>query len=287
MPELGLKIIWSAIIPLAPLIFFLIPNIWTSMCPLSSFQVLPDRLGLKRPPYTLSDGQIHRLRILSWVLLFIIVPARHLVLNTNATLLALTIMATLLLASVLGLTFKGLSGWCTGLCPIRPVEMMYGQFNLESNRPEACTMCKRCNVPCSRLNVHNPGVLASNNARFRYFIYAFPGFVLGYFLVPPASTILSVYAIMALSSLMSSYFFWLVAFDMADEDTGETASAMAIISALCIYYAFTVPGIIQTWGLAQEWTAIFYTLVYSVIALNLMRYWYQRNVRASVAVAAG
>ncbi len=148
-PALGLKLVWSLIIPAAPLIFFLVPNVWVSLCPFAIAQSIPRRLDLSKKKQ-LTEKQTFWLRILSWGLLLTMVPARHLLFNHDALILLLT---TLVLATVViltGFNYKGLSGWCMGACPIRPVEMMYGQFTPERCRPEVCNSCEECNKDCSR-----------------------------------------------------------------------------------------------------------------------------------------
>ncbi len=267
-PDLGLKLVWSLIIPAAPLIFFLVPNIWVSLCPFAIMQSIPRRLNLPRQK-ELTEKQTRWLRMLGWGLLLTMVPARHLLFNHDAIILLLT---TLVLATVViffGFNYKGLSGWCMGACPIRPVEMMYGQFTLERCRPEVCTVCEECNENCSRLRVQSREVLEANNAQYKYFIFAFPGFVLGYYLTGPEMSALSLYGVVYGLSLASLTLFGLI--DLRFPNL--RIMNHTIIMALVIYYAFAIPGLVEVWTLPAVSTSFMYAIAYGIIALNLMRFY--------------
>jgi len=269
-PDMGLKLVWSLIIPAAPLIFFLMPNVWVSLCPFAIVQSIPRRMNISRGR-ELSGKQTRWLRILSWGLLVVLVPARHLVFNHDALILLLT---TLVLAAVVfysGYNYKGLSGWCMGACPIRPVEMMYGQFNLERHRPEVCTDCEQCNDNCSRSHIHQREVLEANNAGFKYFIFAFPGFVVGYYICGPEMSAASLYGTVYGLSAASLVLFYL--FDRF----WPQAKIMnyAIILALVTYYAFAIPGIAEVWALPDATVSFMFAITYSIIALGVIRFYRQ------------
>ena len=205
--------------------------------------------------------------MLGWVLLFVLVPSRHFLYNHDAPALLLT---TLVLAAVvlfIGYNYKGLSGWCTGVCPIRPVEMMYGQFTPERCRPEVCMTCEQCNVNCSRNNVHNREVLERNNTGFKYFIFSFPGFVLGYYLTGPGMSIPSMYGVIYGLSLVSL----IIACIIDRRWPAVKTMNHSIILALVIYYAFAIPGLVEVWGLSTVTTSTMFAVTYGIIALNVIR----------------
>ncbi len=266
-PDLGLKLVWSLIIPAAPLIFFLIPNIWVSLCPFAIMQSVPRRLNLTRK-MDLTDKQTHWLRMLGWGLLLTMVPARHLLFNHDGLILLLTTLVLLTVAISFGFNYKGLSGWCMGACPIRPVEMMYGQFTSERCRPEVCTVCEECNENCSRLRVQSREIMEANNTRYKYFIFAFPGFVLGYYLTGPELSALSLYVVVHGLSLASLTLFGLI--DLLYPNS--RIMSHAIIMALVIYYAFAIPGLVEAWAMPAVTTPLMYASAFSVIALNLIRF---------------
>ncbi len=267
-PDLGLKLVWSLIIPAAPLIFFLVPNIWVSLCPFAIMQSVPRRLNLTRKK-DLTEKQTHWLRMLGWGLLFTMVPARHLLFNYDALVLLLTTLVLATVVTFFGFNYKGLSGWCMGVCPIRPVEMMYGQFTPERCRPEVCTICEECNENCSRLRVQSREVMRANNAQYKYFIFAFPGFVLGYYLTGPEMSALSLYGVVYGLSVASLTLFCLI----DRRFPNLTIMNHTIIMALVFYYAFAIPGLVEVWALPAVTMSFMYAVAYGIIALNLIRYY--------------
>jgi hypothetical protein len=179
--NLGLDFLWNLIIPLAPIIFFVAPSWWVNVCPLAIVQSIPRRLKISRS-IDLSYNQVGKLQFFSWVLLSLLVPARIFLFNHNAEILLWIIPVLAFMAFTSGVLFSGFGGWCSGLCPIRPVEMLYGQFSIESSRPEACRPCNLCQKSCSRLYGIDHLNKVKNQEPFKNQIYSFPGFVLGYFL---------------------------------------------------------------------------------------------------------
>lgn len=181
-PEIGLRLLWYATIPLAPMILLVAPNAWVSVCPISTVQTFFHRLG-RNPLRRLSVKATQRLQIAGWALMLAGIPTRHLVFDTVgwATFwMALAITGVVLVA---GLSFRSLSGWCVGLCPIRPIEVLYGQFAVDKNRPEKCTNCTACIGSCLRLvpemshgELHRSRIIA-------HMAMGFPGFVAAYFIL--------------------------------------------------------------------------------------------------------
>ena len=149
-PAIGLRVLWFATIPLAPMIILVAPNLWVSVCPLSTFETLPHRI-FGQPKRRLPAGLTERLQVFGWVLMLVGVPSRHLVFNVVGLATFFTALAICGLALVVGVSFMSLSGWCVGACPIRPIEILYGQFAVEKNRPEKCTTCTGCISSCHRL----------------------------------------------------------------------------------------------------------------------------------------
>lgn len=267
-PALGLKLVWSLIIPAAPLIFFLMPSIWVSLCPFAILQSIPRRLKLPRKK-ELSEKQTRWLRMLGWALLLTMVPARHLVFNHDANVLLWTTLVLAAVVIVVGCNYKGLSGWCMGACPIGPAEMMYGQFTLERCRPEICIDCEECNKNCSRLRIQSREIVEANNAEFRYFIFAFPGFVLGYYLTGPEMSVFALYSVIYGLALFSLALFFLIDRRFPDLKIMN----YSIILALLIYYAFAIPGIVKTWAMPAMATPLIYAITYGIVALGLIRFY--------------
>ena len=87
---------------------------------------------------------------------------------------------------------KGKSGWCSSICPLLPVQRIYGQtpFALVGN--SHCQPCVGCTTNCYDFNP-KAAYLADLNSQDPYwagyrkfFVAAFPGLVLAFFEVPEA-----------------------------------------------------------------------------------------------------
>ena len=264
-PEVGLRLLWFAAIPLAPMILLVAPNAWVSVCPVSTVQTLSHRMG-REPKVRLSPQATQRLQTLGWVLMIVGIPSRHIVFNSVGLATFWAAVAVSGAALVIGLSFKSLSGWCVGLCPIRPIEVLYGQFALDKNRPEKCTECSTCIARCLRLTPEKGPKELTRSHVSAHLAMGFPGFVAAYFLLDllgicnvereyfatSASTLASwpgevvtVYGFMLAGFAVS----WAVfaALSRAWRDSRRLFRAVAI-SAFAAYYLGVAPEICMAWG---------------------------------------
>lgn len=264
-PETGLRLLWFATIPLAPMILLVAPNAWVSVCPISTVQTFIHRLG-RNPLRRLSPKATQRLQATGWALMLAGIPSRHLVFNTVgwATFFtALIIMGAVLVA---GFMFQSLSGWCVGICPIRPIEVLYGQFALDKNRPEKCTQCTACVPSCMRLVPEKSHGELFRSAAVAHMAMGFPGFVAAYFLLDLAnwcpvehdffagrtSSVQNwavqaaiTYGVIAAGFLVSWGVFASIRRWVWDERKVYVAVAMAAFSA---YYLGVAPEICEAWN---------------------------------------
>jgi hypothetical protein len=98
----------------------------------------------------------------------------------------LIIIATLALIG--GFLFEWKSAWCAGMCPVHPVERLYGGEPFYSFPNAHCTLCKNCVVSCPDVT---PGIFPLTHDKEKPRQYAsillvggFPGFVWGWYHVP-------------------------------------------------------------------------------------------------------
>jgi hypothetical protein len=140
------------------------------------------------------------------------VPARRFVFNENGPVLAGTIVLVALAALGLGALFDGRAGFCNAICPVLPVERMYGQhplMKLNNRRCERCTLC----IPKGCLDLEPAHSLTqalgptSSGPRwlattYGLFAGALPGFIIGYSTTAnvPWSAALDIYLWVALWS---------------------------------------------------------------------------------------
>jgi hypothetical protein len=183
------------------------------------------------------------------LLLAILVPGRHLVFNTNGPALAATIAAVALLAIAGGVAFDAKGGFCNTICPVLPVERLYGQSPLVTLENPRCATCTSCAPACIdvaprtapfRAMGRREGGLWTRTA-FGAFAAAFPGFVLGYFTTVdgPASTAPWIYAQIAGWCGIS----WIVTSLAVFARQVPPQKALPVLAALAagVYYAFAAP----------------------------------------------
>lgn len=289
-PKLGLQLLWFAFIPIAPMFLLVAPNAWVSLCPISTVQSIPRRLGWKGGAY-LRPATSRRLQLLGWLLMLGGIPSRHLVFNSDGPAVMAAASLVTVAALAVGLACASLSGWCAGACPIRPVEVIYGQFARDRNRPEKCTTCDGCVASCVRVRPERGGRELGANAWTAAFAHGFPGFVAAYFLLdllglctterayfrgdvaPPADRVahaLLVYGFMAAGFAASLLVFRVLA------RAGWSRSARfqaAAIAAYSCYYLGVVPEIVLVWSLppAWGWALLAMPLLVLVLALRVPR----------------
>jgi hypothetical protein len=265
-PRISLQLLWFLFIPLAPMFLLAAPNAWVSLCPVSSLQTMARHFGWKGAA-RLSPAHTRRLQLVGWVLMFLGIPSRHVVFNTNGPALFAAAGAVTLLVLGIGFVSLALSGWCMGACPIRPVEVIYGQFALDKNRPVKCGGCDACVSSCVRLQPENGGKELGLSKLTSILAQAFPGFVASYFLldltglcnaeraffrgdVPAPASLFThaalVYAVMALGALFSFLVFHALG---RVGVTSATRFKAVAIAAYCCYYLGVAPEIAMAWSL--------------------------------------
>lgn len=186
-PALGLYLLWDVLIPVAPLLLVLAPGVWRNVCPLGSVSLLPAHMGWSRGR-PISRAWQERLLLGAIVLLLVIVPLRHVVLDVYGVVTGIVLVTVAAAALALGFLFDWKSAWCSGLCPVYPVELLYGSRPLVSVPNAHCTVCTDCVSPCRD---SGRGIVAADTARSgnKLLVYlfcgGFPGFVWGWYLVTP------------------------------------------------------------------------------------------------------
>ena len=137
----GLKFLWYLAIPLLPASFFVSTKIWRGICPLATLNELGNRIGHPRP---LPATTARWLTVAGLGLFFLMVPARRFAFNENGLALAITVAAVGTLALALGALFQVRSAFCNALCPVLPVELLYGQAPVAQMNRTRCSTCTTC-----------------------------------------------------------------------------------------------------------------------------------------------
>ncbi|MEN8144625.1 MAG: hypothetical protein ABFS14_06690 [Gemmatimonadota bacterium] len=211
-PEPSLNLLWNVIIPLVPASLLISPMLWRNSCPLATLNNLSNgRIGRRSQSKRFAVGA----GALGIVLLFVLVPARRFLFNADGTALAVTIAAVAILALVAGSLFIMRAGFCNAICPVQPVERLYGQSPLLEISNQRCPTCVGCSVGCIDQGPRTATEVLLNakwnsaawlSTPYGAFTALFPGFVLGYFTTVngPLSTAGQVYGHVALWALIGA-----------------------------------------------------------------------------------
>jgi hypothetical protein len=254
-PTTGLTLLWDVAVPVLPAVFLIQPGIWRNVCPLATLSMITNRRGGQ----ILDNGRIPTAGTIGIVLLALMVPARRFLFNTDGTALAATIVGVAVLAMALGVIFDKKAGFCSGICPVLPVERLYGQhalFPVSNPRCAPCTMCTTRGC----LDAAQSKSIAQTLGRerkshgwlqtpFGTFAAAFPGFILGYNLTRDGDVASagSVYLTVGLAVLAS----YGLTQALVRSTNLRSATAIRLLGALAfgLYYWFAAASVSEHLGL--------------------------------------
>ncbi len=253
-PAAGIAVMWNIFIPAAPALVVLAPGLWRNICPMSTVSLLPKQFGLSRRR-KMPERLAAWLGLASIVALYAIVPLRHVLLNTDglATFVMLAVAAAL--AFGLGALYEGRSGWCTSLCPIHPVEKLYGSSPAVTPANARCATCELCTVPCPDTTPSmTPAVTRSNRLMEltgSLLIGSFWGFVFGWYQVPDyegpvgAAEILETYLWPLAGAFVSFAIYNALETWFAEERPARRVlQAVFAAGAVSTYYWFRIPMLV-------------------------------------------
>lgn len=248
-PRLGLDLLWNGLIPAAPLLLVLFPGFWRNVCPLSSVALLPRKLGWSSGMRIRRAAQA-RVALAGALLLLALVSARRVSFDTSAAASAILLAGAATTAFVAGLLFESKSGWCAGLCPLRAVETLYGGRSAATFDNAHCGSCAYCATPCPD---SAPVQLARGSSRAEsatriLMVGGFPGFIVGWFLVPDARAgfdaahALRAFALPLLACAASAVLYLAIRARTPEASREGLARGFALAS-VTIYYLFRLPAL--------------------------------------------
>lgn len=296
-PGLGLTIFWSVFVPVLPFIFFAAPGLWRNICPMAALNQTPRLFKFTRG-LTLPNRLKEYGYVLGIAMFLAILLSRKVLFNTTGWALGLLILGALLTAFIMGTLFKGKSGWCSTLCPLLPVQRLYGQTPYLNLPNSHCQPCVGCTTNCYDFN---PAVAYLNDlndknrhyAGYRkFFASAFPGVVLAFYTLPAPSlnNLLEINLQFLLYILVSMGSFYLInSFIKVSDHKITTLYAAA---AFCTYYWFNIPlmynfiGSLAGVNLPDTgfWAARL--ILFSLVALWVIRTYRKEKRFLALAVAA-
>jgi hypothetical protein len=286
LPTLGRHLFWDVLITIAPALLVVSTGLWRNICPLASMALFPSHMGFsKRKKLTQKQSGI--LNLIAVIALFIIAPLRHAIFDANEMATAILLISVGAVALILGSIFEWKSIWCSGLCPVYPVEKLYG-FNNRVSLPNAhCDECHKCVVPCPDstpdINPLSSKKTAYHKMAGRLMIGAFPGFVWGWFQEPAytgavgINELIAIYQAPVMGLLVTSAIYFLLRRMMKK----RTLITIFAATAVSCYYWFRLPALfgfglfpgggmlVDLKGIVPEW----YSTVL-VIATSLFFFWW-------------
>jgi nitrite reductase (NADH) large subunit len=286
-PDPALRTLWNIAVPLLPATFFLTPALWRGVCPLSTINALGNRVGR---PRDMTDRETAVIGALGLVLFHLIVPARHLGLNTDGPLLAGALLAIGALALAMGAVYSSRSAFCNALCPVLPVERLYGQapvLGLERGRCGACTVCTpRGCIDLADRKAMRQLLGAPRHGRtwlstpFGIFAAALPGFIIAYYATPDLGfgSAVRVYATTLGASLASYALVSALVIGTAARPMRAIAGCAALSGAL--YYWYTAAVITRNLALPPMTVPVIRT-----VALLGIAAWTWRTLRQDATPA--
>ncbi len=252
-PAAGIALMWNFLIPVAPALVTIAPGLWRNICPMATFHMLPQKLGIAQN-IRMPEWGAAALGLMSIILLFVVVPMRRIGLNVDGTLTAIMLLSAAVAAGVMGSLFEMRSGWCTTLCPIHPVERLYGTKPAITFKNARCDLCEGCSNPCPdstpQLTPTVTGATKLQQFLGNFLVGSFPGFVWGWYQVqdyPPdqvgTQAIITAY-VWPWGACLVTY----VVFKIAEHILRHKENARAILhrvfaaAAISTYYWYRLPG---------------------------------------------
>jgi len=285
-PTLGIHLFWNILIPIAPLLLVVATGLWRNICPMASTALFPRHMGLSKRK-KLSLEETGKLNLIAVIALFVLVPLRHAFFDLNGWATALLILSLGFIAVITGLRYEWKSAWCSGLCPIHPVEKLYGLKNKLKLPNAHCDHCHRCLAPCPD---KTPGIhplsskkTTSHKITGLLTVGAFPGFVWGWFQVPDYNGITGIVELIAiykfpLLGLVVTSILFLVLKKFMQEKTLITIFSATAVSC---YYWFRIPalfgfGIFPGDGMLVDLTGILpqWAITVIVVTLTIFFFWW-------------
>jgi hypothetical protein len=251
-PTIGITLFWNMLIPVAPALFVVYPGVWRNICPLATTVLLPHHFGLSKKKI-LSQEVSGCLNLMAVLALYFIVPLRHALFNASGFATGILIISMALTGMVLSLFFEWKSAWCSGLCPVNPVEKLYGG-NAAGSFPNAhCHQCMNCVKPCpdSTPNIHPEISYKTQYHKLSGLLITggLPGFIWGWFHVPDEKksssihTLLNVYT-WPLMGLLCSLLLYMALKSLLRQDRKRILVGIFAASGVSCYYWYRIPALL-------------------------------------------
>ena len=279
-PDYTIALFWNAIIPLLPASFLISPLIWRRICPLATVNMFT---GNKSTGRSLSPESIRHASLFSVSLFALLVPARLFLFNHNAMILAIFILIVLSGAFLLGTQYRLRSGFCNSICPVLPVEKLYGSSPLITIEDKRCATCSLCtargciDVSPSKSIIKTMGK-AHKSPKWMFtpigiFALSLPGFIYGYFNAAEVPLQEAGYVYLQIGFWVLVSYLALSTLSSLFRLSASTSLPILGVVALSLYYWFVAPKMADFWGYSSltNYIRIAAILLILVWSLNYMK----------------
>jgi NADPH-dependent 2,4-dienoyl-CoA reductase/sulfur reductase-like enzyme/ferredoxin len=250
-PAGGLFVFWKVLVPLLPITFLVAPGLWRNVCPLAAANQAPRLWKITRAA---EQSPALRKRGYAAAIVFFtaIVATRRPLLDKNGSALSILLLGLIVAAFATGARWKGKSGWCSSLCPLLPVQRLYGQTPFVNVPNSHCQPCVGCTTNCYDFNpraayqadMHEPDPEWS--APRKLFAGAFPGLIAGFFTLPAHPSAVAAYGhILLFAAIGAGVFF---ALDAIIPVTSSKLAALGGAVAINLFYWYQGPLMAHTWS---------------------------------------
>ena len=251
-PSIGTLLFWNILIPVAPMLIVVALGVWRNICPLATTNLLPRHLGLSKRK-RLSQTQSGKLNLIGVCAFYCMVPLRHAIFNTNGPATASLIILMAVVGVSAGFFYEWKSVWCSGLCPIHPIEKLYGGNVLLPVPNAHCSQCENCVIPCPD---STPNMYPSHTEKTIFHRVSallitggLPGFIWGWFHVSDSITpinlvtFLSVFQLPLLGFAVTLAIYCTVN-SVVKRDGKRMLTRIFAASAVSCYYWYRIPSLI-------------------------------------------
>jgi hypothetical protein len=186
------------------------------------------------------------------IALYIIVPLRHAVFNSDGRATAVLIISLAITGIIMGFFFEWKSAWCSGLCPVHPVEKLYGGNVIMPVPNVHCNQCKNCVIPCPDSTQNFYPKAAENTIYHKagalLITGGLPGFIWGWFHVPDETsvrtveTFASVYKMPLLGLIITLIIYSILLINIPAKFERTLSSIFAAAGVSC-YYWYRIPSL--------------------------------------------
>lgn len=192
-PEPTARLFWYGFVPLLPALFLVNVELWRNVCPFATLNTLLHPPGDPRP---LSRRAGRIAGVVGVLMLLVGILVRRTMLDGNGVATAAVLATFGVMALFSGLAYRRKAGFCNSICPVLPVERLYGSRPLRVVQNARCTPCRACtHGGCIDLGPERAALVSLGPTHggagwirtpFGAFALAFPGIVAGFFLGGPA-----------------------------------------------------------------------------------------------------